>query len=55
MMGENIIFGDIQIEREDLEELAFNSANVADSKDSSASRPMDVLQRGIVKKLRVGC
>lgn len=53
MVAENVILGDRQLKVNDVQELAFNAANVTLAKHTSAKRPVDVFECGIVEILGV--
>ena len=52
MVCEEIGFGDGEFEVEDVEELTLDAADVTLAEDPGAERPVDVLQRGVVKVLQ---
>ena len=52
MVREEVGFGDGELEVENVEELALDATNVALAEDPGAERPVDVLQRGVVKVLQ---
>lgn len=51
MVNEDIGFFDCEFEGEDVQELAFNAANVAEAENAAAHRPVDVFQGRVVDKL----
>ena len=52
VVREEVGFGDGELEVEDVQELALDTTDVALAEDPGAERPVDVLQRGVVKVLQ---
>ena len=48
VMGEQIVFCDLELEVEDVEVLALDAADVALAKDACAECPVDVLQCRVI-------
>lgn len=53
MVAENVIFGDRQLKVKDVQELAFNAANITLAENAGTERPVHVFESGIVEILRV--
>ena len=51
VVSKDIAFADGKVEVEDIEELALDPANVALAEYTSAERPVDVLECGIIQIL----
>ena len=51
MVAENVIFGDGQLKVKDIQELAFNAANITLAEHARTERPVNVFESGIIKIL----
>jgi hypothetical protein len=51
VVAEDVIFGDRQLKVKDVQELAFNAANITLAEHARTERPVNVFESGIVKIL----
>lgn len=51
MMAQDVIFADRELEIENIEKFAFNTANIALAEDTGAQSPVHVLERRVIKIL----
>lgn len=53
MVAENVVLGDRQLKAKDVQELAFDAADIKFAKHAGAECPVDVFESGIVEILRI--
>lgn len=53
VVAENVVFGDRQLKVKDVQELAFNAANITLAENACTKRPVDIFESRVVEILRM--